>query len=205
MLHSFNLLLGPAVAERLTLVLNHVLGAETAATARLRPHAGARIELVLDEWPALLPPPPPLAWIVTPAGLLQWCGPDSQPRAGAWAPAAAAPTEQAPGAEGATAGESGLRVRLDARNPALLLGRLFAGEPAPLQIDGNARLAGDVHWLIQNLRWDVAGDLERLFGPVVGHQVHQIGSALAAGLRSASKLAARGVAEASQRLRPRGV
>ncbi len=204
MLHSFKLLLAPAVAERLTLVLNHVLGAEATATARLRPHAGARIELVLEDWPALLPPPPPLSWTITPAGLLQWCGPNHQPVA---SDAAAHPVPAAPSGlqGGAAADDSGLRVRLDAGNPARLLARFFAGESAPLQIDGNARLAGDVNWLIQNLRWDVAGDLERLFGPVAGHQIHQIGSALASGLRSASQLAARGVAEASQRLRPRDV
>ncbi len=201
MLHSFNLLLAPALAERLTLVLNHVLGSEAAATARLRPHAGARIELVLEDWPSLLPTPPLLAWTVTPAGLLQWCG----------SPAAQANPEPFPppvvqsGSFGDSTAESGLRVRLAASNPALLLARFVTGEPAPLQIDGNARLAGDVNWLIQNLRWDVAGDLERLFGPTVGHQLHQVGSALAKGLRSATKLAARGVAEASERLRPRGM
>ncbi|MEO6662414.1 MAG: hypothetical protein ABIN96_04410 [Rubrivivax sp.] len=176
--------------------MNHVLGGEPAATARLRPHTGARIELVLQDWPKLLPNPPVLAWTVTPAGLLQWCGPDPLPavRPAAFGDAADATTD-----------DSGLRVRLDASNPARLLARFVAGEPAPLQIDGNARLAGDVNWLIQNLRWDVAGDLERLFGPMLGHQLHQIGSALAKGLRSASKLAARGAAEASQRLRPRGM
>ena len=39
MLHSLNALLAPALAERLTLLLNHVLSSEAVATERLRVHA----------------------------------------------------------------------------------------------------------------------------------------------------------------------
>jgi ubiquinone biosynthesis protein UbiJ len=142
-----------------------VLASEAVATARLRPHAGRTVTLKLAGWPALLPPPPALAWRVTPAGLLEWCGKD--------------------GAAGAD-----LALEVDASNPALLLVRALGGEPAPVQIEGDAQLAGDVNWLIQNLRWDVAADLERLFGPVVAQQLQQFGRAVAAGLRSALKGAA---------------
>lgn len=153
-------MLAPAVLERMTLVLNHVLGGESVATDRLRPHAGRTLELQLAGWPALLPRPPALAWRVTPAGLLEWCGP----------------------VKGMA---SDLSMNLDAANPALLLARLAGGEPPSVQIDGDAQLAGDVNWLISNLRWDVAADLDRLFGPVVGQQLHRLGSALAAALRTA--------------------
>ena len=61
MLHTLSNLLAPAVAERLTLVFNHVLGSESVAMERLRPHAGRRLELQLAGWPSLLPAPPPLA------------------------------------------------------------------------------------------------------------------------------------------------
>jgi ubiquinone biosynthesis protein UbiJ len=163
----------PAFAERLTLVINHVLGAEEAAVQRLRPHAGRVLALSVSGWPALLPAPPALAWRVTPAGLLEWV-------------AQSAPAD--------------LSVRLDAPNPAALLARALAGEAPPLQIEGDAQLAGDVNWLLQNLRWDVAADLERFFGPVAAHQLHKLGSALAGGLRAALK----GVAELGGRLRSRG-
>ena len=153
-------MLAPAVLERMTLVLNHVLGGESVATDRLRPHAGRTLELQLAGWPSLLPRPPALAWRVTPAGLLEWCGPGKG---------------MAPD----------LSMNLDAANPALLLARLAGGEPPSVQIDGDAQLAGDVNWLISNLRWDVAADLDRLFGPVVGQQLHRLGSALAAALRTA--------------------
>lgn len=165
MLHSLQSLLAPALAERLTLVINHVLASEAAATARLRPHAGRSLALALQGWPALLPPPPVLAWRITPAGLLEWCGPD-----GASAP--------------------DLAVTMDAANPALLLTRALGGTPPSVQIDGDAQLAGDVNWLLQNLRWDVASDLERLFGPTVALPLVRVGSMLASALRTALQTAA---------------
>jgi len=33
----------------------------------------------MQGWPALLPPPPALAFRVTPAGLLEWCGGEQAP------------------------------------------------------------------------------------------------------------------------------
>lgn len=150
----------PAVLERMTLVLNHVIGSEAVATDRLRPHAGRTLSLQLVGWPSLLPRPPTLTWRVTPAGLLEWCGP-------------------------AHVTASDLTVNLDSANPALLLARMAGGQPPAVQIDGDAQLAGDVNWLILNLRWDVTADLERLFGPLVAQQLHRLGSSLAGALRSA--------------------
>jgi ubiquinone biosynthesis accessory factor UbiJ len=165
MLHSLNALLAPALAERLTLLFNHVLSGESVATDRLRPHSGSTLALTLAGWPSLLPPPPVLAWRVTPAGLLEWCG-------------QAAPT--APD----------LAVQLDASNPALVLARALAGEAPAVQIEGNAQLAADVNWLLQNLRWDVAADLDRIFGPQLAQPLHQVGRMLASGLRTTLKGAA---------------
>lgn len=170
MLHSLQAVLAPALAERLTLVINHVLSGETVATQRLQPHAGRTLSLTLNQWPSLLPPPPALAWRITPAGLLEWCG-----------------------VQGAA--QPDLHVQIDASNPALLLARAVAGTPPAVQIDGDAQLAGDVNWLLQNLRWDVVADLERLFGTGPALTLHRIGSALAtalrAGLKSASELGER--------------
>jgi ubiquinone biosynthesis protein UbiJ len=173
MLQSLASLLAPPVLERSTLVINHVLAAEPVAQDRLKAHAGRAVALDLDGWPALLPPAPPLAWRITPAGLLEWCGLDG-----------------APAAE--------LQLHLDASNPALLLARALAGERPALRIEGDAQLAADVGWLTENLRWDAAADLERFFGPVVAQQLVQVGRMLAAGLRSA--LGA--VEPLVQRLRP---
>lgn len=164
MLDSLTALLAPAVAERLTLLANHVLDGETVATERLNPHAGRTLVARVVNWPALLPSPPALAWRVTPAGLLEWCGSE--------VPA-----------------QADLTAQIDARNPALLMARMLVGERPGVQIEGDAQFAADVNWLLANLRWDIAGDLETMFGPVVAQQLHQLGSAAAAALRTAVRQA----------------
>jgi ubiquinone biosynthesis protein UbiJ len=161
MLHSLNAMLAPALMERLILVINHVLGSEPMATQRLQAHAQRVIQLQMQGWPALLPAPPMLAFSVTPAGMLEWCGGISSDV----------------GAD--------LVVSVDAANPLLLMARAMAGDKPAVTIDGDARLAGDVNWLLQNLRWDVAADMERLLGPTVAYPLHRLGSALARGLRAA--------------------
>lgn len=160
MLDAIHALVAPAAMERLTLLLNHVLGAEAAATARLKPHAGRCIGLQLSQWPGLLPAPPALVFNVTPAGLLEWAG-----------------------LEPATVPD--LRVRMDASNPALLGMRWMSGQPPAMEIEGDAALAADVHWLADNLRWDIADDLERLFGPAVAQQIARAGRGVDAALRAA--------------------
>ena len=121
-------------------------GHRAAAPAR-RPHAGADAERLAA--PAAAATRAGLARDARrPAGLVRRCRASTRPT---W------------------------RCSVDAANPALLLARMLGGEPPPVQIDGDAQLAGDVNWLLQNLRWDVAADLERLFGPVVAQQLHQVG------------------------------
>jgi ubiquinone biosynthesis protein UbiJ len=164
MLQSLNALLAPAMMERLTLALNHVLRSEAVAVERLRPHAGRCIRLHLDGWPALLPPPPAFAFRITPAGLLEWLGPDAPPVAE-------------------------LQLRVDASNPALLAATVLAGDAPAVEIDGDAALATDVNWLIGNLRWDVEADLERFVGARAAHEIARLGSALARGLRAAVRQA----------------
>ncbi|MBI5258990.1 MAG: hypothetical protein HY855_20970 [Burkholderiales bacterium] len=164
MISELNALLAPALMERLTLVVNHVLASEPEAQARLVAHQGRLLRLELLNWPRLLPAPPVLAFRVTPAGLVEWAADDSL--------------------------VPDLRVRLEAGNPALLALRTLTGEQPALAIEGDAQLAGDVDWLLKNLRWDVAADLERLFGPVVAQQLHSLGSMLGRGLRAAIEGAA---------------
>lgn len=158
MLHNLNALLAPALMERLVLLVNHVLAREPQAMERLRPHSGRVLRLELTNLPRLLQPAPPLAFVVTPAGLMEWCN-DGRP--------------------------ADLRARLDASNPAALALQALTGTPPRLEIDGDVQLAGDVDWLLKNLRWDVADDLQRLFGPAVAGELGRLGSALARALRSA--------------------
>ncbi|HSW09110.1 hypothetical protein [Aquabacterium sp.] len=158
MIDKLNALLAPALMERLTLVVNHVLASEPDAVARLLPHQGRTVRLLLESWPRLLPTPPVLAFRITPAGLVEWA-----------------------------ADEAGgdLLVRIDAGNPAALALRMLAGEQPAVAIEGDAQLATDIDWLLKNLRWDVAADLERLFGPAAAHELHRLGSWFAKGLRAA--------------------
>ncbi|MBI3156486.1 MAG: hypothetical protein HYZ20_13895 [Burkholderiales bacterium] len=174
MLQALYDLFAPAAMNRLTLVVNHVLAAEPVATERLRPHAGRRIALAPRSWPTLLPPLPTLAFAVTPAGMLEWVGQE----------AAAA------GAAGGQPPQADLTVRFDAANPVRLLATAISGETPAVEIDGDAQLATDVNWLMQNLRWDVEADLERFFGPAAAHQIHRLGSALARAVRTALQGAA---------------
>lgn len=190
MLDALSNLLAPPVLERLTLVLNHVLRSEAVATERLRPHSGRTVTLSLAGWPALLPAPPALAWRVSAAGLLEWCGLPGGPGPG-----------ETPAPD--------LRVTIDAANPAALFARALAGERPAVQVEGDAAFAADIGWLLQNLRWDVAADLERLFGPVLAQQLHELARALARGLRSALDTASTSpwagrLAEFSSRFAPGG-
>jgi len=169
MLQNLNALWSPALMDRLVLVVNHVLAAEPAAVQRLMPHRGRVLRLDLLQWPRLLPAPPPLAFVITPAGLVEWC------------------REPA---------DADLRVRLDAANPAALAFQAVTGNMPPLVIEGDAQLATDVDWLLKNLRWDVAEDLEKRFGPVVAQQLHRLGAGLARAMRGARQVV-------GERLRPR--
>ena len=160
MLHTLRDMLAPAAMARVTLLLNHVLGSEAVATERLRPHSGKLLRIEAVAWPALLPALPPLAWRITPAGLLDW----------AQADAAEAPA---------------LRLSVNADNPALLAARLLGGERPTVDVSGDAQFAGDVSWLMENLRWDIGADLDRLFPPPVAGALQQSGRAVAAALKAA--------------------
>ena len=157
MLQNLNALLAPALMDRLVLVVNHVISAEPQAVQRLLPHRGRVLRLDLLQLPRLLPAPPPLAFVITPAGLVEWC------------------RDQV---------DADLRVRLEAANPAALALQAMTGQMPPVAIEGDAQLAADVDWLLKNLRWDVADDLQRLFGPAVAHELHRLGSSLSKALRS---------------------
>jgi ubiquinone biosynthesis protein UbiJ len=153
MLPDLQDLFAPAVMERVTLLANHVLSREPAAMQRLQAHQGALLQVVADPWPALLPKPQGVTFRVTPAGLLEWCG---QP-------------------EGLS---PNLRVVIDAGNPLVVALRIASGQAPKALVEGDSRLAGDVDWLIANVRWDLMDDLEAAFGPTVAQGLGLIGQTL---------------------------
>jgi ubiquinone biosynthesis protein UbiJ len=163
-------LLGPAVLDRLTLALNHVLASEPAATQRLKPHAGRSLRLSFEGWPALLPPPPPAAWTITPAGLLE---------------RAELPTD--PGGV--------LELRVDATQPVQLAAQLLSGDRSAVALQGDAELASTLAWLMDNVRWDPEEDLARLFGDTAARPMaatlRSIGAGVQATLKALAPLAQR--------------
>ena len=160
MFHTLYSLFGHAAIERLTLVANHVIGSEPVATERLRAHAGRCMQFHIEGWPSPLPPWPPLAFRVTPAGLIEWCGDD-------------VPAEPA------------LRVAIDAANPALAVAQALAGQRPKVDVSGDAAFATDLNWLFDNLRWDVQDDLARVVGAAPAREIARVAGGVAAGVREA--------------------
>jgi ubiquinone biosynthesis accessory factor UbiJ len=173
---QINTRLAPALMERATLLANHVLASEPVATARLQAHVGKSMQVIWQGVPAFLPPPPPMCWRITPAGLLEWR---------------------------ADAGATELVLRVDASQPAQLVGAVLAGAFPEASIEGDAALATDVGWLTQNLRWDLAADLERVFPSPVVQGLTQAGAMAARALRSALSRWKPGGATDSQNTAPR--
>lgn len=160
MLHDLHRMLAPPVMERVTLLLNHVLGSESVAMQRLLPHAGKTLQIEASGWPTLLPPLLPLAWRITPAGLLEWCGADVPVHAE-------------------------LCLRVNAANPLRLALDLAGGQRPEVEITGDAAFAAEVDWLMQNLRWDLAADLERVLPLPLAAALVRAGSALAQAVAAA--------------------
>lgn len=146
-------LLMPALQDRLVLLINHVLSREPIAARRLQPLAGRGLVVHLAGWPALLPAVPDLVLGVTPAGLFE------RP-------------------EAAPAGAGGLRIEVDASNPARLALGALGGELPGVTVQCDAAFAGEMHWLMDNLRWDIEDDLAGIVGPLPARQLAQFGRAL---------------------------
>ena len=163
MLEAMKALAERSVMERLVLLVNHVIAAEPAALARLRPHAARTMQIELAGWPALLPAIGPFAFRVSPAGLVEWL-PDAGPL------------------------PADLRIAIDAANPALALTRFVAGERPSVEVSGDAAFASDIDWLIDNLRWDLEDDVARIVGVAPARQLARLGGWLAGAMREGAKV-----------------
>lgn len=152
----------PAARSRFVLLANHVLAA-SPAPERLKPHAQRLIQVEVSGWRLPVPPPPPLALRISPAGLLE-----------------------VPEDGDATAGSSpDLRLTVDMADPVGGLRQLVGGSLPGVQIEGDAALAAEVNWVLANVRWDLASDLERVFGPAVAEGLSRAGGQAAELLRGA--------------------
>ena len=157
----------PAVLDRALLVLNHVVAAEPAASARLRQHAGRSLRVEWDGVAGPLPLPPPLMLRITPAGLFE------RPEAGADA-------------------AGGLRLVVELPPPhEALLGWLSGARPR-MHVEGDAQVAADIAWLAEHLRWDAEADLARLVGDAPAHELARWGRALRGALAAVAQRASSG-------------
>lgn len=158
MLQTVRDLVLPAVHSRLLLLINHVVARERAAQERLQAHGGKRLHVQLADPPAWFPSLPALRTAITAAGLFDSSG-DPPP------------------------GEPDLTLSVSLPTP----GRWFeiaAGRGVPdVRIEGAADLAADMHWLVDNLRWDIEADLADAVGPTPARLVMSVGRAGARALR----------------------
>lgn len=156
-----------AAIERLVLSVNHLLAGEPRAAQRLVSHAGRTVRVEVRDLPSLLPPPPELAFCITRAGMFEWL---ERP-------------ETVPAVD--------LTIRIDGSNPARAALAWIGGKPPAADIEGDSALAADIHWLSENLRWDLADDLERAVGPLAAREITRVGTAAAQALRRAAGMWAR--------------
>lgn len=175
MIQNWFSLLTPALQDRAILLLNHVISRESHAMARLTPFAGRSVLVHLQGWPTILPPVPDLVLAITPAGLFERI-----------------PGANEPGAEfrAAAEGAEALRIELDASNPALLALGALTGDKPRVTVQGDAALAGEINWLMENLRWDIEDDLAALLGPAPAHQLARWSKAAAGALSALARGAA---------------
>lgn len=143
--------LATGLQERLVLLLNHVLSREPAAVERLRPLAGQALLVSLLGQPAWAPQLPPLALLITPAGLFEL---------------------------GDAATEPQLRISIDGSNPLDKALGLLKGERRGVSVSGAVELAAAINWLFENLRWDLGDELSRLLGAAPAHGLEQAARAL---------------------------
>lgn len=162
MLETLQSLVTPALMQRLTLFINHVLSSEEVATQRLRPHAGRRFCLEVMDWPRALPAWPNMVFMVTPAGLLEWQqSNDFHPELNT----------------------VDLTLTVWATNPAQMALQFLSGKRPRVEVSGDAEFAGDMSWLMDNLRWDVKDDLARWLGPIPAEQLGRLGESIASAVR----------------------
>lgn len=158
MLQTVRELLVPGAQARLLLLVNHVVSREPAAVQRLKAHAGRRLLVALVDQPGWLPALPPMRVTVTPAGLFDG---DADP----------------------SAGEPDLSLHMSMPSPPQLLAALSGGALPEMRIEGAAAVAADMHWLADNLRWDIEADLAQVVGPTPARLAMSVGRAARQALR----------------------
>ena len=58
------------------------------------------------------------------------------------------------------------------------------GDKPAVRIEGDVEFAGEVNWLIENVRWDAEEDLSRFIGDAPAHTLGKIGRGMAEALKN---------------------
>lgn len=92
-----------------------------------------------------------------------------------------------------------LHFEVSETSPLAIAQAAVRGDRPPVRIDGDVEFAGDLQWLVDNLRWDIEDDLARLMGDVPAHTLANAARSAAAALRS---FVSKGRARASSDMAP---
>lgn len=92
-----------------------------------------------------------------------------------------------------------LHFEVSESSPLVIAQAAVRGDRPPVRIDGDVEFAGDLQWLVDNLRWDIEDDLARLMGDVPAHTLASAARSAAAALRS---FVSKGRARASSDMAP---
>jgi ubiquinone biosynthesis protein UbiJ len=176
-----------AVLDRWTLLCNHVLRAEPRATERLAAHAGRVIRFEASppsSVPSWLPTAKlglgPVWWSVTKAGMLERLPDEDTGASVGGSPAA-------DGAASQSRSQVDVTITLRAATP-LQHARAFAtGDAGVFEVQGDTAVVADVRWILDNVRWDVAGDVERMLPQPLQAPAASLAGVVAGGLRSGAR------------------
>jgi ubiquinone biosynthesis protein UbiJ len=83
-----------------------------------------------------------------------------------------------------------LTLTVAEESPWELFQAALRGERPTVRIDGDVELAGEVNWLVDNVRWDVEEDLSRIVGDAPAHAMGEGGRRMVEALRSFVRKAA---------------
>jgi ubiquinone biosynthesis protein UbiJ len=76
-----------------------------------------------------------------------------------------------------------LLLTLTDESPLALAQGALRGQRPAVRIEGDVQLAGDINWLVDNVRWDVEDDLARVVGGAAAHQIARVARGVADALR----------------------
>lgn len=160
-----------ATLDRMTLVANHWLRAEPAAVAKLRPHHGRRIDaravvLPLLPWAAKVDSAVGMVWVVTPAGLLE-----------------REDTPSGLASDLASGGKADATLSVLSQSVTQWVRDAAHDDFSWVLIDANEALQADLRWVIENVRWDVAGDVGRWLPAAVAGPAAQVAERAVEGVK----------------------